>query len=144
MSDRDEVDRRLVLFDHLLTTRSPSYIAKLAGVRSVDVTGRRRRLGLPSHLEAFDRLLGTMPDEDVAKLAEVSKQVITRRRSALGIASWKDGQGDPLVAYLGELGQLSDAEIARRSGRSKSAVLKRRRKQKTAPFRSRSDSPALC
>lgn len=82
VSNKLELDRKLRPFDYLLGKRSESKIAWLAGVVTAAVVHRRKRLGIPSHLEAFDHLLGTLTDEDLAAQAEVTKQTITARGDA--------------------------------------------------------------
>ncbi|MDP5724578.1 hypothetical protein P3805_19910, partial [Pseudomonas aeruginosa] len=105
------------------------------------VAGRRRRLGIGSHLQAYDSILGLFTDEHVAQLAGVAKQTITVRRSSLGIPSHRDQLTNPLEVFDPLLGVLSDSAIAQLAGRSPSAVLKRRRKLGIITYRPRSDTP---
>ncbi len=124
----DELDQLLRPFEPLLGRWSDARIATAAGVSIHAVAGRRRRLGIGSHLQAYDSILGLFPDEHVAQLAGVAKQTITVRRSSLGIPSHRDQQTNPLEVFDPLLGVLSDSAIAQLAGRSPSAVLKRRRK----------------
>lgn len=83
-----------------------------------------------------------MTDEDLATLAEVTKQTITARRTEKGIASLREQLGNPLEKFDDVLGALSDVEIGLRAGRSKNAVLKRRRKKNVETYRPRTDTPS--
>lgn len=137
----DELDQLLQPFEPLLGRWSDARIATAAGVSIHAVAGRRRRLGIGSHLQAYDSILGLFTDEHVAHLAGVAKQTITVRRSSLGIPSHRDQQTNPLEVFDPLLGVLSDSAIAQLAGRSPSAVLKRRRKLGIITYRPRSDTP---
>jgi hypothetical protein len=75
-------------------------------------------------------LLGTVPDSEIAALVGTSLEAVAQARWRLGILAWQTHRRDPLSpaeeTMLADL-SLSDREIAARTGRSRSAIGRRRR-----------------
>lgn len=101
-------------------------IAQVAGISASAVWDERKRRGIPAARVSpwFDghlAELGTKPDSQIAKQHGVSIATVAKLRQAHGIPpntkrrAWRPEE-------LELLGKFSDAEVARRTGRTKSGV----------------------
>lgn len=112
-------------------------IAEDAGVAATGVLMQRRRLGIPPYdmsswcTPEITVLLGTMQDKKVAAIANVSHLVVGEMRYKLGIpscASRKRGSRPDWVTseVVAMMGKISDAEIAKSTGRCTASVSRAR------------------
>lgn len=106
-------------------SKSDTEIAAAAGVSVASVVKQRRKRGIPPLVERWfegnlDKL-GTQSDSQIAKQLGVGLHAVQKVRKAHGIlAHTKRHPWRPEEIAL--LGKLSDAEVARRTGRTKSGV----------------------
>ncbi|MEG1767266.1 MAG: hypothetical protein RR311_02275 [Comamonas sp.] len=111
-------------------------VAQLAGKSSAAVTALRKRKGLHGvrrlrWCDGYLAELGTKPDSQIASLYGVGITTVAMLRKMHGIpASTKRRAWQPQELEM--LGKFSDSEVARRIGRTRSAVAIERRDRRIA------------
>lgn len=103
---------------------------RAAGSGEPKTPALKKRPGRKSALDAFADRIGVAPDATIAALAGVTKAAVATWRHRHGLsatrarraASEPRGVGASLDAFVAQLGTISDGEIARRAGVSRSKV----------------------
>ncbi len=115
-----------------------------------------------SVLAAYRNRLGKVPDQKIADLAQVSRTLVVNYRKKLGIPAYQGHKGTPpavkaeaepaasrsfrgrrsaLDPYLGRLGHVSDAEIAKLAGVTAENVRTYRQRRQIAPAWQADEAP---